>query len=414
MDEKQFFTVGTVKDINAEDMVGWASKPTLDRDKEVIATTAWDKGGLDNFRKNPVLMLSHDWSRPPVGKVIWVKNTPEGLTFKAQFANTPIGQELKQLYKDGMMNAFSVGFEGRKAIDPKVTPGYDEYKEANRVFTEAELFEISCVSIPSCPDALVQYVKSGKSKSDELNEFVESFTKEMEKTEIDVEVKEEKRAGISLNTTAESHASSLIGSGKVNTTAPWTFDSSDENAILGDPPDWTEYNKWFLGHRDGANKETKNYYMYAFGKGGEVYRSGLTAIRQRAGQQGDTNIFDAAGTLIEKIDKKKEAEIIETKIGRRISATNMEVIQNAINILMDLVETPAPSACEEVITEACSGGKMSVLDEIVMPEQKTVDLESVEKSDNKEFDLDSVERKEEIIAEMKRISDAKRLGKAFI
>ena len=63
-------------------VVGWGSKPQPDRDGELIEASAWD---LDNYRKNPVLCLSHDLTKPPIGKILWVKADPNGLKFKKIF-----------------------------------------------------------------------------------------------------------------------------------------------------------------------------------------------------------------------------------------------------------------------------------------------------------------------------------------
>lgn len=110
---------------------------------------------------------------------------------------------------------------------------------------------------------------------------------------------------VKLNSKGKGHAGSLIDSGRVDKTSDWSFSAEDGNKILGDPPDWNEYGKWFLGIDDGESEDTKAHYKYPFGKNGKVYRSGLTAIRQRAGQQNETDIYDAAGALIEKIDGGK-------------------------------------------------------------------------------------------------------------
>ena len=112
---------------------------------------------------------------------------------------------------------------------------------------------------------------------------------------------------VKLNGKGKSNANSLIDSGKVDKTSPWSFSSDDGNKILGDPPDWKEYGRWFLGIDPAENQETKAAYHYPFGKNGKVYRSGLIAIRQRASQQNETEIFDAAGVMLEKIDGKGKA-----------------------------------------------------------------------------------------------------------
>jgi uncharacterized protein YfcZ (UPF0381/DUF406 family) len=76
----------------------------------------------------------------------------------------------------------------------------------------------------------------------------------------------------------------------------------DENAILGDG-NWKEYAKWFLAVDDEANEETKAHYKFPFGKNGQVFRSALIAIRQRAGQFGYQDVFDEAGKLLAKIEE---------------------------------------------------------------------------------------------------------------
>lgn len=113
---------------------------------------------------------------------------------------------------------------------------------------------------------------------------------------------------ISVNTAGMSHARSLIAAGKVNTSADWSFSAEDGNAMLGANGDnWSAYGMMHLAVDSEADRATKEHYKYPFGKGGQVYRSGVIAIRQRAGQQGQTNVFDAAGTLLELIDGEKKS-----------------------------------------------------------------------------------------------------------
>ena len=156
------------KSFNDEDrsFVAWASKPVLDRDNELIQADAWD---TKNYEMNNVICWAHDYSKPPVGKALWTKAQKQGLQFKPSFAETDMGKELYQLYKDGVLHAFSVGFvpkeggyiEGTKASEPK------------RTYTDVELLEISCVTIPSCPEALVAAYDSGEIKTKGLQDAVE-------------------------------------------------------------------------------------------------------------------------------------------------------------------------------------------------------------------------------------------------
>jgi HK97 family phage prohead protease len=199
LEEKEF-------DDSERSIVAWASKPVIDRDMELILGSAWN---LDAFLKNPVLMLSHDYRTPPIGRVLWTKATDEGLKFKAKFAKSQVGEEIYSLYKEGIMKAFSVGFVPKQSVENQEDMR-GLLKDFNgqmprRVYTEVELLEISCVSIPSCPDALVELVKSGKILTkclvDIVNEkissedFVEKAgeeTKEEIQTPIDEEGNKEK------------------------------------------------------------------------------------------------------------------------------------------------------------------------------------------------------------------------------
>ena len=78
---------------------------------------------------------------------------------------------------------------------------------------------------------------------------------------------------VKLNGAGRSHATSLLEAGKVDQSADWSFSAEDGNKLLGDPPDWTAYGKWFLGVDDAADRETKEHWKYPFGKNGKLYRS---------------------------------------------------------------------------------------------------------------------------------------------
>lgn len=117
-----------------------------------------------------------------------------------------------------------------------------------------------------------------------------------------------------LNTNAEAAGRRWIRAGRVNTTDDWEFDADDGDELLGgeDGDNWTRYAQAHLGVDPEESEETKQRYSFPFAKmtGGDeptVFRSGLIAIRQRAGQTGDDAIFEAAGRLIEEIDQDGQA-----------------------------------------------------------------------------------------------------------
>lgn len=107
-----------------------------------------------------------------------------------------------------------------------------------------------------------------------------------------------------LNGMGRANAESLITSGKVNNTADWSWTAADEDKALGNN-DWGTYGKSFLGNDPSQSNDTKGHWKYPFAKEGVVYRSALVAIRTRASAQGDTEVFDAAGTLLNSIDNKE-------------------------------------------------------------------------------------------------------------
>ena len=113
---------------------------------------------------------------------------------------------------------------------------------------------------------------------------------------------------VSLNSKGNNAARNLIGRGKVNKDSPWSFSAEDGNSILGED-NWDNYSKWHLGFESDAEAESKDAYKYPFGKAGQVYRSALVAVRQRASQQKHNDIFEAVGKLIALIDKEKKFDI---------------------------------------------------------------------------------------------------------
>lgn len=117
-----------------------------------------------------------------------------------------------------------------------------------------------------------------------------------------------------LNGAGRAYAHSLVADGKVDKTSAWSFSAEDGDKWLGPKgDDWGNYGKHFLGTDPAEKPMTKAHYKYPFAKmgsnGGEtLYRSGLTAIRQRAGQQDATEIENAAGALLDELDGKDKKD----------------------------------------------------------------------------------------------------------
>ena len=128
---------------------GWANKAIVDRGGDIIPKSAWD---LENFKKNSIILFNHDKNQP-IGKAVSIEPRDEGLYVKAKISASadPGISKVRDLIKEGVLNAFSVGFD---SIDEaKSADGHNEIRAA-------ELFEISVVSIPMNQDSLFSLSKS--------------------------------------------------------------------------------------------------------------------------------------------------------------------------------------------------------------------------------------------------------------
>jgi len=124
------------------EILGIASTENPDRDGEVIKIDGWD---LKNFKENPVIMASHKWQDFPIGKATKIAIEKGKLVFSMMLSEaTEEAKNAKQLINEGILKSFSVGFIPRERDEKN-----------NNIIKEAELLEISLVSIPANPNAVV-------------------------------------------------------------------------------------------------------------------------------------------------------------------------------------------------------------------------------------------------------------------
>lgn len=159
------------------------SSEDKDRDGDIILSSGWD---LTNYKKNPVFLWAHDYSIPPIGRALRVEVERDKLVFDVEFPQKGIhslADTVYELYKDGFMNATSVGFIGKEKHGDK--------------FIKQELLELSAVPVPSNPMALQQakslgYIKQGANQffeDDYIFELIED-----EHIEIDMTLNDLKKA----------------------------------------------------------------------------------------------------------------------------------------------------------------------------------------------------------------------------
>ena len=127
---------------------GMASTKDTDRVGDVMDPGCWTKGGLDNYMTNPIILFNHDYNRP-IGRGTDVKVTKNGLELTAKISKAD--RYISKLIQDGVLSTFSVGFKVRDADHMKETGGL--------YIKDAELYEVSVVSIPANQAATFEVVK---------------------------------------------------------------------------------------------------------------------------------------------------------------------------------------------------------------------------------------------------------------
>ena len=159
-----FKSLGESED-GSVDIKGSASTNGLDRAGDIIEADAWTKGGLENFKNNPIILFNHNYDKP-IGRAKDLKVTENGLEISAKISKA--AGDVTQLIKDGVLGAFSVGFKVKDADYMTETDGYK--------IKDAELFEVSVVSVPCNQGATFGLSKSFDSM-DEYNEYKQTFYK---------------------------------------------------------------------------------------------------------------------------------------------------------------------------------------------------------------------------------------------
>jgi HK97 family phage prohead protease len=117
--------------------------------EERFSKGAWN---LKNYLANPVVLWGHRNDQPPIGRNIALEEDEKGLYAVTEFnKDDATAMQVFGLFQGRFLNAFSVGFIPKAfMMEPMVNS-----ERKGVVFTEAELYEYSAVSVPANPGALV-------------------------------------------------------------------------------------------------------------------------------------------------------------------------------------------------------------------------------------------------------------------
>lgn len=130
------------KQIGENIFEGWATKPVVDLDNEIIDPRGVN---LSYYLKNPIILWMHD-RKEPIGKTLDIFPSDEGIRIRFQLSSVGKACDVATWIREGIVRALSIGFSPRRT-----TPRGDGV----RVVEEWDLFEISVITLPANYEALI-------------------------------------------------------------------------------------------------------------------------------------------------------------------------------------------------------------------------------------------------------------------
>lgn len=370
------------------------SDETPDRMGDVIRVKGWN---IENYRKNPVVLWSHDGNVPPIGRATNVRRRygPSRLTADIEFAPKEayeFADTVFQLASRGFLKATSVGFM------PTQTEEVDEKKRAKlgmgpygQLYTGAELMEISVVSVPANPSALEEGTKQLCTEGLLNTKGMERFLQQYPSSAADVaaRVRAKIRSFIDFGAHRSAFEKAEPGSLKVGDFVRWQssggtargkitriaqdgeIDVPDSSfTITGTPDDPAAL---IQVYRDGD--PTERYAGHKF--------SALTKTEKPAATSAEPEVEKSPAC---RLAEESEADCVERKVPELIDE-GMEQEQ-AVAVASSLCETSCEEKAQELVATKHVWAVEETEDTIVvtygkkdaMPEEGERDFEPEEKS----------------------------------
>jgi len=201
--DKEFFQIvcdqKSVKEITdgetkAYEIEWYASTKDKDRMNDVVEPTAFEET-LKQYMTNPIVLLQHDMDKP-IGTVTEASIDEKGLFIKAKITEDTDGVFSK--LKNGVLRTFSIGYSVKDYETIENVDSEGNYSYTN-IIKMLELFEISLVSVPANPFALVKSFDSCFKAEEEIEtkeENVEETPVENETESETSEVEEESQENV--------------------------------------------------------------------------------------------------------------------------------------------------------------------------------------------------------------------------
>ena len=185
--DKEFFQIvcdkKSVKEIidwdsKAYEIEWYASTKDKDRMNDIVEPSAFEDT-IKQYMTNPIVLLQHDMDKP-IGNVIEASIDDKGLFIKARITEDTDGVFSK--LKNWVLRTFSIWYRVKDFETEENTDAEWNYVFTN-IIKALELFEISLVSVPANPFALVKSFDSCFAKEEEQEE--EKVVEEEKKEEFE-------------------------------------------------------------------------------------------------------------------------------------------------------------------------------------------------------------------------------------
>lgn len=131
------------------------STAARDRDGDIVMPEGWE---LSRYRENPVVLWGHN-PMQPIGRSLAVRVENGALMARAEFMpreTSELADSVFKMYAGGFLKAVSAGF-----MPLEMEPMQHEDGGRGFMIRRQELWEFSCVAIPSNPEALVMARSKG-------------------------------------------------------------------------------------------------------------------------------------------------------------------------------------------------------------------------------------------------------------
>ena len=167
----KFFPADMTVDEGGRSVLSKISTEAIDRDGEVLIADGCD---TSEFSSSPTVFFNHDYNQP-VGKCVGLTKAPGAIIAKTQMADRPPSHQgewfpdtLLSLFKQGVVNGFSVGFAPQRDRQPTKSDRLKFGDAVKRVYSRWKMLEYSVAPLPANQEALALAVSKSIGTADSL------------------------------------------------------------------------------------------------------------------------------------------------------------------------------------------------------------------------------------------------------